>query len=64
MRVKDLESHIENTHVNPKPKDKKFVCHASTWLHQKRFLDYEDYKMQEVHAPKSSNNNWYDDLEI
>ena len=50
--------------IQVKKKDKKFVCHASTWLHQKRFLDYEDYKMQEVQAPKSSNNNWYDDLEI
>eukprot|EP00092_Neocalanus_flemingeri_P012176 GFUD01013129.1.p1 GENE.GFUD01013129.1~~GFUD01013129.1.p1 ORF type:complete len:441 (-),score=71.74 GFUD01013129.1:258-1580(-) len=26
MRVKDLESHIENSHVNPQPKDKKHAC--------------------------------------
>ena len=50
--------------IQVKNKDKKFVCHASTWLHQKRFLDYEDYKMQEVQDSTSSKKNWYDDLEI
>ena len=44
--------------------DKKFVPHASTWLHQKRFLDYEDYEMQVLKEKQSSDVNWYDDLEI
>ena len=50
--------------IQVKKKDKTFVPYASTWLHQKRYLDYEDYKMQEVKAPDSSSKNWYDDLEI
>ena len=50
--------------IQVKKKDKTFVPYASTWLHQKRYLDYEDYKMQEIEAPKSSSKNWYDDLEI
>jgi len=40
MRVKDLESHIENTHVNPKPKDKKFVCETCPYrTHDKSALN-------------------------
>ena len=50
--------------IQVKKLDKTYVCHASTWLHQRRFLDYEDYQIQEVQAPKSSSKNWYDDLEI
>ena len=50
--------------IQVKKKDKTFVPYASTWLHQKRYLDYEDYKMQEIKASKSSSKNWYDDLEI
>ena len=50
--------------IQVKKKDKTFVPYASTWLHQKRYLDYEDYKMQEIKATKSSSKNWYDDLEI
>ena len=50
--------------IQVKKKDKTFVPYASTWLHQKRYLDYEDYEMQEIKAPKSSSKNWYDDLEI
>ena len=50
--------------IQVKKKDKTFVPYASTWLHQKRYLDYEDYKIQEIKAPKSTNKNWYDDLEI
>ena len=50
--------------IQVKKKDKTFVPYASTWLHQKRYLDYEDYNMQEIKATKSSSKNWYDDLEI
>ena len=50
--------------IQVKKKDKTFVPYASTWLHQKRYLDYEDYDMQEIKATKSSSKNWYDDLEI
>ena len=50
--------------IQVKKLDKTYVCHASTWLHQRRFLDYEDYQIQEVQTPKSSSKNWYDDLEI
>ena len=50
--------------IQVKKKDITFVPYASTWLHQKRYLDYEDYNMQEIKATKSSSKNWYDDLEI
>lgn len=57
-----LKRYINEIQVNKK--DKTFVPYASTWLHQKRYLDYEDYNMQEIKASKSSSKNWYDDLEI
>lgn len=50
--------------IQVKKKDKKFICYASTWLHQKRFLDYEDYEIQEIKQTKLSSGNWYDELEL
>ena len=47
--------------------NKKYIPHCSTWLSQKRYLDFEEYEMQEV-APVSTdldnNSNWYDDLKL
>jgi len=47
--------------------DKKYIPHCSTWLSQKRYLDFEDYEMQEV-APVPSvsedSSKWYDDLKL
>ena len=47
--------------------DKKYIPHCSTWLSQKRYLDFEEYEMQEV-APVPSvsedSSNWYDDLKL
>lgn len=60
-----LERYLNDLEI--KGTDKKFIPHCSTWLSQKRFLDYEDYQMQEIKTPedkKSSNDNWYDDLAI
>ena len=57
-----LERYINE--IQFKKIDKKFVPHAATWLHQKRFLDYEDYEMQVTKEKQSSDANWYDDLEI
>jgi len=40
MRVKNLEFHIENTHVNPQPKDKKYVCDTCPYrTHDKSSLN-------------------------
>ena len=47
--------------------NKKYIPHCSTWLAQKRYLDFEEYEMQEIKNPeekKLSNDNWYDDLAI
>ena len=60
-----LERYLNDLEI--KGTDKKFIPHCSTWLSQKRFLDYEEYEMQEIKTPedkKSSNDNWYDDLAI
>ena len=60
-----LERYLNDLEI--KGTDKKYIPHCSTWLSQKRFLDYEDYQMQEIKTPeekKSSNNNWYDELVI
>jgi len=60
-----LERYLNDLEI--KGTEKKYIPHCSTWLSQKRFLDYEDYQMQEIKTPKekkSSNNNWYDDLAI
>ena len=60
-----LERYLNDLEI--KGTEKKYIPHCSTWLSQKRFLDYEDYQMQEIKTPKekkSSNDNWYDDLAI
>jgi hypothetical protein len=57
-----LERYINE--IQFKKIDKKYVPHAATWLHQKRFLDYEDYVMQVTKEKQSSDANWYDDLDI
>ena len=47
--------------------DKKYIPHCSTWLSQKRYLDFEEYEMQEVISAKTkceTNENWYDDLKL
>ena len=53
--------------IQVKQMDKKYIPHCSTWLSQKRYLDFEEYEMQEV-APVPSvsedSSNWYDDLKI
>jgi len=53
--------------IQVKQMDKKYIPHCSTWLSQKRYLDFEDYEMQEV-APVPSvsedSSNWYDDLKL
>ena len=63
MKLKEMLVRYLNE-IQVKNKDKKFICHASTWLHQKRFLDFENYEMKEVKQPKSSSGNWYDELEL
>ena len=60
-----LERYLNDLEI--KGTEKKYIPHCSTWLSQKRFLDYEDYQMQEIKTPeekKSSEANWYDDLAI
>lgn len=53
--------------IQVKQMDKKYIPHCSTWLSQKRYLDFEEYEMQEV-APVPSvsedSSNWYDDLKL
>ena len=43
--------------------EKKYIPHCSTWLSQKRFLDYEEYEMHEI-KHKSKPSEWYKDLDI
>jgi len=53
--------------IQVKQMDKKYIPHCSTWLSQKRYLDFEEYEMQEVAPIKSisdDTSNWYDDLKI
>jgi len=55
-----------NNDIQAKGMDKKFIPHCTTWLNQKRYLDYEAYKMQVIVLPtvKSDVGNWYDDLQM
>ena len=60
-----LERYLNDLEI--KGTEKKYIPHCSTWLSQKRFLDYEDYQMQQIKTTedkKSSDVNWYDDLAI
>lgn len=50
--------------IEVKGTEKKYIPHCSTWLAQKRFLDYEDYEIQKVKTKSVSDTNWYDDLEL
>ena len=53
--------------IQVKQMDKKYIPHCSTWLSQKRYLDFEEYEMQEVAPIKSildDTSNWYDELNI
>ena len=53
--------------IQVKQMDKKYIPHCSTWLSQKRYLDFEEYEMQEVAPIKSisdDTSNWYDDLKL
>ena len=49
-----------------KKTEKRFVPFCSTWLNQKRYLDFEEYEMQTITSilPKKDESNWYDDLKI
>lgn len=49
-----------------KKTEKRFVPFCSTWLNQKRYLDFEEYEMQTITSilPKEDGSNWYDDLKI
>jgi|11BtaG_2_1085332.scaffolds.fasta_scaffold11751_3 hypothetical protein len=55
-----------NNDIEFQKKDKKFIPFCTTWLNQKRFLDYEDYEMQEIVKDSQSTveGNWFDDLEV
>ena len=53
--------------IQVKQMDMKYIPHCSTWLSQKRYLDFEEYEMQEVAPIKSildDTSNWYDELNI
>lgn len=58
------EKYVNDIEVNKK--DKKFIPFCTTWLNQKRFLDYEDYEIQEpvTETKETVKGNWYDDLEV
>jgi len=51
--------------IEVKKMEKKYIPHCSTWLNQKRYLDFEEYEMQLIEQPKEAVlSNWYDDLKI
>jgi len=51
--------------IEVKKMEKKYIPHCSTWLNQKRYLDFEEYEMQVIEQPKEAVlSNWYDDLKI
>ena len=35
-------------HCKAESTEQKFIPHCSTWLNQKRFLDYEDIKIEDI----------------
>ena len=58
-----LERYLNDIEV--KKMEKKYIPHCSTWLNQKRYLDFEEYEMQVIEQPKEAVlSNWYDDLKI
>ena len=63
--IQMLERYLNDIEV--KKMDKKYIPHCSTWLNQKRYLDFEDYEMQEVVSVKSTlggSSNWHEDLQL
>ena len=62
--IQMLERYLND--IEAKKMDKKFVPYCSTWLNQKRYIDFEEYKMQSVatNPTKSDDGNWFDDLEM
>jgi len=60
---KMLQRYLNDIEV--KKMEKKYIPHCSTWLNQKRYLDFEEYEMQVIEQPKEAvTSNWYDDLKI
>ena len=58
-----LERYLNDIEV--RKMEKKYIPHCSTWLNQKRYLDFEEYEMQDIEQPKEAvTSNWYDDLKI
>jgi len=62
--IQMLERYLND--IEAKKMDKKFVPYCSTWLNQKRYIDFEEYEMQSVatNPTKSDDGNWFDDLEM
>ena len=66
---KDKLIEMLNRYINDitiKKMEKKYIPYCSSWLSQKRYLDFEDYEMQIVatNSSNSNNGNWFDDLDI
>jgi len=58
-----LERYVNDIEI--KKMEKKYIPHCSTWLNQKRYLDFEEYEIQAIEQPEAAvTSNWYDDLKI
>ena len=54
-------------HCEAEGTEQTYICHCSTWLNQKRYLDYEDIKLEDIKkVTKTSSNKpkWLHDKEV
>lgn len=54
-------------HCEAEGTEQTYICHCSTWLNQKRYLDYEDIKLEDIKkVTKTSGNKpkWLHDKEV
>lgn len=54
-------------HCEAEGTEQTYICHCSTWLNQKRYLDYEDIKLEDIKKVTKTQSNkpkWLHDKEV
>ncbi len=54
-------------HCEAEGTEQTYICHCSTWLNQKRYLDYEDIKLEDIKKVTKTPSNkpkWLHDKEV
>jgi DNA-binding MarR family transcriptional regulator len=54
-------------HCEAEGTEQTYICHCSTWLNQKRYLDYEDIKLDDIKKVTKTPSNkpkWLHDKEV